>query len=276
MESEKKIRQSNSLRTDDIEGAKPFVRSSMYINKPSFINSNVGIDKSCPQPVSLQTARHVNPLNPDYKLPSAVLRPYTPPKFIRDTLDTSDISGKKKSVLKNSRSTLDVSDISVKTRFETKRTTNPLDPEYVIRDDTNKIIKYGSIQGACPKNFVDIKTPAHNRTLDVSDIQGNTPKQNLDSSFHKPTLKINNLKIAGFSRELVRRSTGELSSRQSISGLDKNTKISPVSYSLNASNSPKSNCNTTRDSIKTKKKTLNVLKRPLPKSPIFSPKTSKK
>jgi hypothetical protein len=34
-----------------------------------------------------------NPLNPVYALPTVEVRPITPPKFIRDQMDVSDIAG---------------------------------------------------------------------------------------------------------------------------------------------------------------------------------------
>ena len=78
----------------DIEGSSP---TKLYknVNKPDFIYSNKDIEFSVPRGHHVfQNNRHLNPLNPEYKLPS-----YSEPnieynqKFIRDTLDISDIEG---------------------------------------------------------------------------------------------------------------------------------------------------------------------------------------
>lgn len=89
------IRQSgtrvfSSLKTDDIEGAQPHSKD-------------------------FRTNRSVDPLEPDYKLPTVEERPVTPPRFLRDQIDISDIEGAKSKPLytKKVRNTnLDVSDIA--------------------------------------------------------------------------------------------------------------------------------------------------------------------
>jgi hypothetical protein len=43
--------------------------------------------------VKFPNARQINPLDPEYKLPSVDLVPATPPKFIKDPLNVSDIDG---------------------------------------------------------------------------------------------------------------------------------------------------------------------------------------
>lgn len=89
------IRQSgtrvfSSLKTDDIEGAQPHSKE-------------------------FRTNRSVDPLEPDYKLPAVEEKPVTPPRFLRDQIDISDIEGAKSKPLytKKIRNTnLDVSDIA--------------------------------------------------------------------------------------------------------------------------------------------------------------------
>lgn len=102
----------SSLRTHDIEGAQPMLKSYQYINRPdlSHTTSDIqganprtlhrsiersfnslttdDIEKSKPKKEEFKTTRigH-NPLNPVYKLPSYETRPHTPPKFIRDCID---------------------------------------------------------------------------------------------------------------------------------------------------------------------------------------------
>jgi hypothetical protein len=80
----------NSLYVDDIDGTRPFIKERI-----------------------LMTKRQVNPLNPEYPLPSfASTEPYEP-KFIRDTLDIRDIDGSRSKPLhrSNTRDTYSNSDI---------------------------------------------------------------------------------------------------------------------------------------------------------------------
>ena len=102
----------------DIEGASAKVPyGDKYNNKPCI--SNADIEKSCPAPLMksrnvkdlslhlddiegtrhtvrdrmMRTSRHVNPLNPDYQLPSCNPIVVEVPKFIRDSHDVRDIDG---------------------------------------------------------------------------------------------------------------------------------------------------------------------------------------
>lgn len=191
-ETSKQPRESFSLKTDDIPGATSHLKAYQYTNKPSYINSNLGIEKSSSQSISFITHRQVNPLNPDYKLPSSLPKNYTPPKFIRDTLDVHDIQGPSAKNLNKTqiRNSLDISDIVTKKKsilkiskpkeehfniknkgFLTCRNTNPLAPEYVICGEDNKPMVYGKIPGSTPRVYFDNKATPHNRNLDVSDIQ---------------------------------------------------------------------------------------------------------
>lgn len=58
----------NSLRVDDIDGAQAKIRDKMLLTK-----------------------RHTNPMQPEYHLPKAAEAPPHEPKFLRNTLDISDI-----------------------------------------------------------------------------------------------------------------------------------------------------------------------------------------
>lgn len=213
--SEKKPRESFSLKTDDIQGAKPSLKQYSYTNKLSYSNSVQGIEKSSPSIISLKTSRSTNPLIPEYKLPTYTSKPITPPKFIRDTLDTADISKGKPASSRQVRNSLDVSDIIKKPSNLTqksflytnnpdkqpivRRNTNPLNPEYLITGENNKTQVIGEVPGSKPKVLINVKKPAHNRSLDVSDIQG-TPLKNASSSitFATPKLKLKDL-ISNFS-----------------------------------------------------------------------------
>eukprot|EP00753_Platysulcus_tardus_P016470 PLAT5745.1.p1 GENE.PLAT5745.1~~PLAT5745.1.p1 ORF type:complete len:593 (-),score=191.24 PLAT5745.1:123-1874(-) len=48
-----------------------------------------------PKPHTFRTARVVDPMNPEYKLPSVEVRPATPPRFVRDAMRADDIPGTK-------------------------------------------------------------------------------------------------------------------------------------------------------------------------------------
>lgn len=141
-------RQPFNLKNDDIKGAQP------QINK--FISTRTG-----------------NPLVPEYKLPSAVLKVSTPPKFIRDSISITvklfqfnhfilikDIEGarpkpynmykmrknifyeevegskpKKLFIPKDQINIMDVKDINEYLQFKTSRVTNPLNPVYIVPDE---------------------------------------------------------------------------------------------------------------------------------------------
>jgi hypothetical protein len=143
---------------DDIEKAAP--GGTKLLNKPCTINKVDDIDGARPSRRTFRTNRHVNPMDPVYQLPSTKERAITPPRFLRDSMDVSDIGGTKP---RESRGgdrpnlSLDVSDIpgarhrvkemppprdilnaklvdkpSVQRHFRSSRVTNPLDPVHVI------------------------------------------------------------------------------------------------------------------------------------------------
>lgn len=103
-----------------IVGASPKLHGSKQVNKPEFQNTNwdiarsqpaalhIGLNKpqanlnvrdiegASPKCVQFTTNRaSTNPLNPTYSLAKVEMRPITPPKFIRDQMDVSDIPGAK-------------------------------------------------------------------------------------------------------------------------------------------------------------------------------------
>ena len=214
----------SNLATSDIEGSKPSLPGYQYLNKPSFSNktsdiekssprqlhqhldkpqyslSTKDIDKAFPSKVGFQTKRiGTNPLNPVYKLPDYEIRPFTPPKFIRDHTNISDIEGTKPEIYYKwkTRDGINVHDIQgAKPRPEkniTKadlmdprdinrgeshtytRLTNPLMPEYLCRDETGAVVSIGHVQGSLPKKMVNTASIPHNRHLDNRDIEGSTP-----------------------------------------------------------------------------------------------------
>ncbi len=147
----------------DIEGSQPRRLIPTFVNKPNDRHlRNDDIEDSKPYQNRMKTSRSVNPLNPDYALPSTVIRPITPPKQLRETNQVKDITHdpdyptvKRASdfatrdhmdysdtrdgglTLRNPRplgayrSQLDVEDINNDRIFRTKRTVDPLSPRYV-------------------------------------------------------------------------------------------------------------------------------------------------
>ena len=96
----KKLQHSLSLNTSDIEGA-----NSMKLipdELPNYMTSSGGGGgggdrilrvKDITTQQKFVTSRHLNPLNPRYKLPSFTVRIPTPPPKRRDTNKISDIEG---------------------------------------------------------------------------------------------------------------------------------------------------------------------------------------
>ena len=212
---------ANSLRTDDIEGARSYLPGYKYINKPNFYNVNdiekaqahprhsstkesyslktSDISNASPSAVLFKTNRlgH-NPLTPVYILPSYETKPGTPPRFIRDSISVDDIEGsrpqiyskwqtrnsigvhdilgatawKKKELVKPNL--MDCKDINSIEVFTSSRTVNPLMPEYMCRDEDNKVVIRGHVEGSSPKVLVRMSQSPHDRHLNTKDIEGAT------------------------------------------------------------------------------------------------------
>ena len=178
-------------KIDDIEFARP--KKERIFNKPNFILNVRDIEKAYPNKPNPVSQRHVNPLNPVYKLPSFKMPPPpTPPKFIRDSMDVSDIEKAKPNKLfplkmrpvktydeiggnhprkpyerKIFYDSLNYNDVSKKKKKF--RNTNPLDPEY------DK--PYGGyIEGSKPGlPFYDFNADNSKNALSNEDIYGSVP-----------------------------------------------------------------------------------------------------
>jgi hypothetical protein len=217
-----KQRTVSSLKTEDIDGAKPLLRGYHCTNKPDYSNFNDDIEKSHPKQLhpglnkpsfnlmtedidkakpklnEFVTTRVTNPLNPVYKLASFETRPVTPPKFVRDSISVQDIEGTKpettyKFSIRDNISVKDIEGARAKPEriltkpdlmnpkdingeaFQTKRFTNPLEPEYVVRNCEGKIDSIGTIEGSKSRPSIKLATKAHKRNLDSSDIEGARP-----------------------------------------------------------------------------------------------------
>jgi hypothetical protein len=186
-------------KVDDIERTNPKILH-YPLNKPEYNLTNKDIEKSSPQMEHLKTKRCTNPLQPKYNLPKVEEYPADIPKFIRDSIDISDITGarpqkyfpwktretfpldnhgiegtktKKTYVRKKLGNTkyhyIDYSDLT-RDIFKTKRNTNPLDPIYGFKKNED-IFKYGPIEKSKPQtNSPFFYQPILNLKLD--DIQG--------------------------------------------------------------------------------------------------------
>jgi hypothetical protein len=191
-------------KVDDIEKTSPKILN-FPLNKPEYNLSNKDIEKSSPNAVQFKTLRKVNPLQPKYNL--SKLEDYPPeiPRFIRDSIDISDIPGanpKKQNFIKIKENLseklnniegskpripyyrknigkikyhyLDYSDLNSYI-FKTKRNTNALDPIYIFKNKTNDgTINYlGPIEKSKPR----VKYPYYYEysNLKVDDIEGSNP-----------------------------------------------------------------------------------------------------
>ena len=178
-------------KLDDIELARP--KKEKIFVKPNFILNVRDIDKAYPKKPNFISQRHVNPLNPVYKLPSfPIVPPPTPPKFIRDQIDISDIEKarpnklfpmktrppktfddiegnhpKKSYIRKVFYDSFNYDDVNKK--IKKFRNTNPLDPEYDKQ--------YGGyIEGSKPcLPFYDYNIDNKRNSLSNEDIYGTLP-----------------------------------------------------------------------------------------------------
>ena len=79
-------------KNDDIERSSPKILH-IKLKKPEYNLSNSDIEFSSPQCVKSKIKRHLNPLEPKYKLPKATPYPPYEPKFIKDSINVDDIEG---------------------------------------------------------------------------------------------------------------------------------------------------------------------------------------
>ena len=178
-------------KVDDIEFAQP--KKERLLIKPNFILNVRDIEKAYPKKANHVSQRHVNPLNPVYKLPSFKMpTPLPPPKFIRDSMDISDIEKAKPNKLyplkmRPAKTYDEIGGNHPKKPYERKifydsmnyndvsktikkfRNTNPLDPEYDKQ--------YGGyIEGSKPcLPFYDFNADNSKNALSNDDIYGSFP-----------------------------------------------------------------------------------------------------
>jgi hypothetical protein len=154
------------------------------------------IDYAQPSSKEFKSTRTGQPMEPVYNLPKFEVRPFTPPKFIRDSIDASDIQGTKPDAyfkwnmrdhigvadIEGTRPTPEVTrkkadftdprDINRDGIFKTTRTVNPLMPVYSHRGEDGKLALIGAVEGSQSRTVVRTTTYPHNRHLITSDIEG--------------------------------------------------------------------------------------------------------
>eukprot|EP00761_Pharyngomonas_kirbyi_P007084 gb/GECH01007093.1/.p1 GENE.gb/GECH01007093.1/~~gb/GECH01007093.1/.p1 ORF type:complete len:430 (+),score=113.73 gb/GECH01007093.1/:1-1290(+) len=142
--------------TRELEGGYPKTLIPQDVKKPNNrIVRNDDIELSYPKNKGFKTNRVVDPLTPDYPLPSYKEEYVPPPPFKRDPLRIDDIEGTRpaKGIYSKPfrRDTLDCSDININTpskrktisdplktdditkgKFKTRRVTDPMNPSYKI------------------------------------------------------------------------------------------------------------------------------------------------
>ncbi|KAH8047717.1 hypothetical protein JL721_12130 [Aureococcus anophagefferens] len=85
-------RRPNFYVTDDIDGSHPMKLHPRGVGGVDRL-AETDIEGSKPRPLHFKTERHVNPLCPEYTLPSCALDMPPVPKFVRDGYGISDIEG---------------------------------------------------------------------------------------------------------------------------------------------------------------------------------------
>lgn len=199
-ESHYRVRNKTHETNDvsDIEGSRPkTTKERNYLSNPLNIDDIDGA-RARFKDRFLLTERHVNPLQPEYRLPSAETAPIDPPPLRRDSLMIDDIDGTRTSQRKilSERDNLQLDDIEgtrpgwkprhmrvrkeaqphdilpltenpIKRTFarEATRQTDPLNPSYMIHHT-----RHDEIEKSKPKKSKEFITDNH--FLKTSDIDG--------------------------------------------------------------------------------------------------------
>ena len=175
----------------DIDGAQSTKFGDRYTNKPQFLNAEISGATSKPltharnvedkqlylddiegtrhsiKDRMMRTKRHVNPLVPDYNLPNFHVTSIPETKFVRDTLDITDIDGTKPRPAKTNL-------------FKVRDTMNTTD--IVGAQAGWKPLHRRARMEAEPHNILDIPIPTknHNQFADLS----KKPKDLLNPHYH--------------------------------------------------------------------------------------------
>jgi hypothetical protein len=181
-------------KTDDIERSNSKLLH-VALSKPEYNLTNKDIEGSYPQCVKFKTTRQpFNPLEPKYQISKMDELESPVPKFIRDTIQVTDIDGAKprkyfrwdtRSMFKNdidgssprkrytrnsNYNYIDYSDVT-KDKFQTKRCLNPLEPVYEVKYKGGEYYTHGQIEGSKPVTYPPYIYP-NPYNLRTEDIEG--------------------------------------------------------------------------------------------------------
>ncbi|KAM3146328.1 hypothetical protein pb186bvf_001673 [Paramecium bursaria] len=199
-------KESFQNRSDDIEGTKSrqLIKSS---NRQDLQLYNSDIKGSHPQKVQFVTGRQSsNPLEPVYKLPAFQQVEPIQNKFLRDSIQVHDIHGAKPQMqsdklkktpyiyedidgshpkqrfIPNGRQiqiyqdyvdSMAVKDINTYMLHKSTRVTNPLEPEYIVRDEDGNKMTVGQVDGSRTKQLHPIQINKFaSSSLATQDIHG--------------------------------------------------------------------------------------------------------
>eukprot|EP00736_Rhodelphis_marinus_P009087 Rmarinus@m.25103 len=221
----------------DVPGTKPQRLHPVEVHRPQFNMEVKDIEGAQPRGKGFYTDRHINPLEPNYLLPSFKVAPPTPLPPARDNinvsdidgtapshlyqgrtrnlaLDTSDIAGTRTKVPLHgpdfddrSRAKMDVRDITNEGIFKTTRVTDPLSPRYAYgRPDAIPSLNHVGAGGAFDSDLVSREHGA----FVVGEISGNKSKSldyfnNKEKSLSLKTKDILGCQVGWRGREVGRR-----------------------------------------------------------------------
>ena len=211
---------ANSLRTDDIEGAQPYLPGYKYRNKPNFHNVN-DIEKASPKPrfrslnreeynlktsdipsaspnsVLFKTTRTGNnPLTPVYNLPSYEVKPTTPPRFIRDSMSNNDIDGSKPQIYSKLqvRDSNNVKDILGACHVPRKELNKP---DLMNPKDINTIEMFESKRKTNPLMPQYLGRDEENNLVTIGHVDGSSPRKFVNHSQSPHSRHLNTKDIDG-------------------------------------------------------------------------------
>ncbi|CAD8051844.1 unnamed protein product [Paramecium sonneborni] len=184
--------------TNDIVGTRSKVLIPQ-IGRDGFSLNNRDIKGAYPQLNKFQTTRPpTNPVDPVYVLPKAVPVEPLQPKFIRDQINIDDIPGTKPNppaaklrktvhifdevdgakskpafMPRDHMEIMDVKDINEYRVFKSSRITNPLEPEYQLKDVEGQPanLKYGFVNGS-KSRVLHPQMNFNTKNLETTDIEG--------------------------------------------------------------------------------------------------------
>lgn len=202
---------NNLLKTEDIEGAKPLLKSYQFVNRPVFTNyiDDIGGAKAfkrfdSPERLNyslitddilnkpaLKTRKiAANPLNPHYLLPAYEVKPATPPRHLRDTNKIDDIPGTSafSHYTRPQRHQLSIQDIEG-SKVSPKRELNK--PDFHNPKDINTIEVWETGRVTNPLMPSYVARDENGNIITIGEVDGSKPKPyiNIDRTAHNRHLK---------------------------------------------------------------------------------------